>query len=76
MAVTVVVVVGMEEEEGTLTSHWRSCLSVMSGRQLSCSQFMSLREFWAAQGCRQRSTTTESAFAGMNPSTNTFLEHT
>jgi len=36
-------------------------------------QFMSLRELWAAQGWRQRSTTTESALAGIKPRTNTFL---
>jgi hypothetical protein len=34
---------------------------------------MSLAELPAAQGCRQRRTTTVSDFAGMNPSMKTFL---
>ena len=34
---------------------------------------MSLRELCAAHGCRQSKTTTESAFAGINPNTKTFL---
>lgn len=35
-------------------------------------QFMSFKEFCAAQGCLHKSTTTESAFAGMNPRTKAF----
>ena len=44
----------------------------MSGLQLSCSQFMSLSEVCAAQGCLHSSTTTESALAGIKPSRKTF----
>lgn len=37
-------------------------------------QFISFKLVRVAQGWRHRSTTTESAFAGMNPSKKTFLQ--
>ena len=50
-----------------------SYLSLIRGFHWSCSQFISLSEFWAAQGCLHSSTTTESALAGIKPKIKTFL---